>query len=164
MLEPLGPEHSAGMFRLWSSAEVCRHAGPASDAEGRPIALPARRSADSDRILEFFVERARAGSGVRWALVTKSHAEFVGAVGFNALAPPAELAYHLCFDAWGRGYAREACIAVLRWLRRTRGIGAVEAFVEPANEASQALARRLGFRATDDVRDGAVRYVLSPIA
>lgn len=148
------------MFALWSSPEVCRHSGEARDEHGAPIVLPARTPVDSDKILQFFIGRARAGTGVRWALVTKDQGRFVGAVGFNSLLAPAELAYHVCADRWGRGYAREACEAVLRWVRAERGVDAVEAFVEEENERSSALARGLGFVATDEVRDGARRYVL----
>ena len=66
-LEPLGSEHSAGMYRLWSSPEVCRYAGSAQDWEGRPIPLPAESAADSDRIIEFFARMRAEGRGGRWA-------------------------------------------------------------------------------------------------
>ena len=63
-LEPLSPTHSAGMFTLWSRAEVCRYSGPAVDAFGDPVQLPAVTPLDSDRILDFFVRRAAAGLGL----------------------------------------------------------------------------------------------------
>ena len=40
-LEPLSLAHSAGMFAMWSSPEVCRYSGAAFDLSGRPIRLPA---------------------------------------------------------------------------------------------------------------------------
>ena len=71
-LEPLSAAHSSGMFALWSRPEVCRHSGPAIDADGLPINLPATSPGESDRIIAFFVRRAAAGLGLRWALMTRS--------------------------------------------------------------------------------------------
>lgn len=160
-LEPFAAtsRHSAGLFRLWSNDEVCRHAGPADDADGKPIPLPARSSADSDRILEFFVRRAAAGLGCRWAIFETATAVFVGAVGFNHLSPVPELAYHLHPDAWGRGLMSEAARAVLAWL--PADATEVEAFIDPANTASLRLAGRLGLRATGEAKDGAGQYLLA---
>jgi len=144
VLEPLGPHHSAGMFRLWSQEAVCRHSGPAEDAAGRPIRLPARTPADSDGILDFFIRRAARGLGFRWAMLEGP--QFVGAIGFNHLTPRAELAYHLHPDAWGRGLATEATEAALAWAAGRGDVLEAEAFIEPANTASIRLAERLAFR------------------
>lgn len=160
VLEPLAWKHADGMFALWSSAEVCLHAGGAVDLDGQPVRLPALRHADSDRILAFFVEHARRGTAARWAVIRREDGRFLGAVGLNALRPAAELAYHLHPDHWGCGYATEACGAVVDWVRAALPGVTVEAFVEPANAASVALAERLGFEATAANRDGATRYAL----
>lgn len=162
VLEPFAdtPAHSAGMFALWSQAAVCRHAGPAFDAEGRPIPLPARTAADSDRILAFFIRRAAQGLGLRWAMrETGAQAAFLGAVGFNHLSPRAELAYHLHPQHWGRGLMTEAAQAALAWRQADYGPAEVEAFIAPDNAPSIRLAQRLGFRATGEVKDGAGRYL-----
>jgi RimJ/RimL family protein N-acetyltransferase len=67
------------MFELWSQPEVCKHSGPAVDSSGRAIELPARAPSESDRLLEYWLDRARAGTGFRWAVVLQDRAEFVGA-------------------------------------------------------------------------------------
>ncbi len=164
-LEPFELGHSAGIFRLWSSPEVCLHSRDACDRQGRPIRLPARSPTDSDKILDFFVRRAQTGTGVRWAVLlarslTAEDDGCIGAVGLNALSPVAELAYHFHPDHWGAGYAEEACAAVLRWCRQDRPGIEIEAFIEAGNIASARLARRLGFEPTPESRDGADRYVL----
>ena len=160
-LEPLSPAHSAGMFALWSRAEVCRYSGPAIDAFGDPIRLSAVTPLDSDRILDYFVRRAAAGLGFRWALITRSDNRFVGALGFNHLSACPELAYHLHPDAWGAGLMTEAARRALDWLAAAHHARQVQAFIEPANSASIALAERLGFAATGEVVEGAARYVAS---
>ncbi len=158
-LEPFADHHSKGVFALWSNAEVCRYSGEAHDWAGRPIALPARSSLDSDKILDFFMRRAAEGSGVRWAVISKQTDRLIGAVGFNAITPTAELAYHFHPDHWGSGYATEACSVVVAWCRSKRPDAAIEAFVEAENPASIRLIRRLGFEKTTTLRDGAQRYV-----
>ena len=84
-LEPLSFAHSGGMFALWSCEEVCRHSGPAVDADGLSITLPAVDASESDRIIDFFVRRAEAGLGFRWAMLAEPGGTFIGALGFNHL-------------------------------------------------------------------------------
>ncbi len=159
MLDPLGQEHSAGMFLLWSREEVCRHSGPARDADGNAIALPVASAAGSDKIIDFFERMAAQGSGFRWALIKRRTHEFIGTIGFNRLAPPAELAFHLRPEFWGQGLMREAAEAALAWSKRS-GAQPVEAFIEPGNVASIGLARRLGFSPTGFVQQGVERFLL----
>jgi len=162
ILEPFAHGHSDGIFTLWSSPEVCRYSGEAQDWEGQRIELPARSPVDSDKILDFFIRRAAEGSGVRWAVISRESDRCLGAVGLNALAPRAELAYHIHPDHWGSGHATEACAAVIHWCQENLPNVAIEAFVEPENESSTRLARRLGFKETSALRDGARQYLLAP--
>lgn len=159
-LEPLAPVHSPGMFELWRAPEVCEYAGPAIDAAGEPIALPARTPRDSDRLLEFWLDRARAGSGFRWAVVLGAGRDFAGAVGFNALGACCEYAYHLVPRYQGAGLAAEASRLALAWCF-ANGAESVEAFIEPLNTRSLRLAERLGFAA--DASTGQ-RHVLTSAA
>ena len=158
-LEPLTVAHSAGMFALWSREEVCRYSGPAVDADGLSIALPAPNPVESDRIIDFLVRRAAAGLGFRWAMMTAPDGTFIGALGFNHLGLCPELAYHLHPDAWGQGLMAEACAAALAWVSDERDARTVEAFIDPENRPSIAVIQRLGFQATGEVEDGAVRYL-----
>ena len=160
VLEPFEAKHSPGMFALWSSPEVCRYSGEAEDLQGRPIPLPATRTEDSDRILEFFIARMARPDAVRWAIVEDG--AFVGALGFNSLPQGAgawpELAFHLLPPRWGQGLAREASEAVLAWGETALGPEGFEAFADDPNVASGALLERLGFERTDELREGARRY------
>ena len=161
ILQPLSAAHSAGMFAMWSQAAVCEYSGVAYDVRGEPIVLPARTPADSDKIIDFFVKSAAAGTRFRWALVTASEGEFIGAAGFNALGACSEYAYHQDPSFWGQGFMTEASQAAFDWLRTQPGCEEVEAFIEPANKASIGLATRLGLRATGALAGGAERYAMS---
>ncbi len=158
ILEPLSLEHSAGMFAMWSKPEVCLHSGEAQDFDGRPIALPARTPADSDKIIDFFVRSAADGTRFRWAVRLLATGDFVGAVGFNTLGPCSEYAYHQHPDFWGQGLMTEASQAALGWLRLRPDAREIEAFIDPDNQGSINLARRLGLQPTGETSDGAERY------
>ncbi len=159
-LEPLSQGHAAGMFELWSEAKVCEHSGPAIDSAGLPIGLPASSPSESDRLLEFWLDRARAGTGFRWAVVLRDPGDFTGAVGFNRLGTRPEYAYHFIPRFWGRGLAAEASRLALDW-SFGRGAASVESFIEPGNVASIRLARSLGFRLSSAPASPVPRYRLS---
>ncbi len=151
--------HSPGMFELWSDERVCRHSGPAIDAVGAPIALPATTAADSDRLLDFWLRRAEAGTGFRWAIIERPSDTFAGAIGFNALGDVAELAYHLVPRCWGRGLATLAAHRAIDWAVDA-GSSTIECFVEAENTASIRLLERLGFETRGEARRCDLRFQL----
>lgn len=57
-----------------------------------------------------------------------------------------ELSYLFRPEAWGRGYATEACSAVLAWAADVLPEEPVVLCTQSANESSMRLAARLGFR------------------
>jgi len=148
---------------MWSSPEVCRYSGPATDLSGRPIRLPAESPTDSDKILEFFLSRREDGTGFRWALVSIDSGSFVGAVGFNSLGDSCELAYHMDPEYWGNGFMLEACRAAMEWAFLEFGAREVEAFIESDNARSIRLVERLGLRPTGEAEEGAERYMTSEV-
>jgi ribosomal-protein-alanine N-acetyltransferase len=160
ILQPLSSAHSDGMFALWSRPEVCRYAGEARDKNGDPIMLPACTPADSDKIIAFFVAAQAAGTGFRWALLRRGDQQFIGAAGFNAIGPCSEYAYHLHPDFWGQGLMTEASRVALAWLFADPTRTSAEGFIDPENLPSVKLVRRLGFMATEGLKDGAQRYVM----
>ena len=165
-LEPLARDHRPGMFDLWSHPDVVRYSGRIRDSLGNPITAPVASVSDSDRILEFWLQ-ARwegwgfrwEGWGFRWAVCRGGSHDCLGTVGFNSIGTCSEIAYHLHPDHWGKGYMTEAAQAALDWLGGGENRHLVEAFIEPPNAQSIALARRLGFHATDSMSEGAQRYL-----
>lgn len=158
-LEPIGFAHSAGMYALWSDAAVCEYSGTVTDYDRVVITMPAASAAESDRIIDFWLRAAADGWGFRWAVILEDGDAFAGSVGFNSLGATSEIAYHLLPAFWGQGIMSEASQAAIAW-RRDRSPAAIEAFVDPANAPSIALAERLGLVATDELSEGARRYVM----
>jgi len=58
--------------------------------------------------------------------------------------PGNEIGYSFHPDAWGRGFATEAASAAIDWALENLGWEAFIHCIAPANEASKAVARRLG--------------------
>ncbi|MGI8561639.1 MAG: GNAT family N-acetyltransferase [Luteimonas sp.] len=58
--------------------------------------------------------------------------------------PGTEVGYSFHPDAWGSGYATEACTAAIDWAFDKLGWSDVVHCIDPRNAASQGVARRLG--------------------
>ena len=144
---------------------------PTIETERLILRLPARE--DFDRYAELFCHPTAAriiGGGVKrgdawrrflqmpgaWALqgfamfslIEKESGLWVGQAGPWQPDgwPGTEVGYALHQDAWGKGYATEACAAAIDWAFATLGWHEVIHCIAPDNTASQAVALRLGSR------------------
>lgn len=83
-----------------------------------------------------------------FAVVERSTGMTVGLVGpwFPKGWPEPELSWHLMEPGRGKGYASEAAQAVLDWLFAEAGWDTIVSYVPEENDASIALARRVGAR------------------
>ena len=71
--------------------------------------------------------------------------------------PVAEVAWVIGTAQQRQGFASEAALAVVGWLR-DHGVTTIVAHVHPQHEASMAVARALGLEPTDALVDGEVRW------
>lgn len=81
-----------------------------------------------------------------FSLIEKSTGRWVGQAGpwMPDGWPGTEVGYALHQDAWGKGYATEACTAAIDWAFDTLGWIEVIHCIAPANTGSQNVAKRLG--------------------
>jgi [ribosomal protein S5]-alanine N-acetyltransferase len=81
----------------------------------------------------------------RWAIETREGGQVVGGATLLPRLPDDEyeIGWQLHPDAWGRGYATEAGLAVARWAFQ-QSVDQVIALVRPANTRAAATARRIG--------------------
>ena len=98
---------------------------------------------------EWFARQARqlADHGVcMGAVIEKSSGRLVGLSGTQPLGTTGDLEIGWIFarDTWGRGYATEAGGAAMRYVLETLGRPRVVAIIDPDNEPSKRVARRLG--------------------
>ncbi|HKO58527.1 MAG TPA: GNAT family N-acetyltransferase [Thermoanaerobaculia bacterium] len=80
------------------------------------------------------------------ALIEKAAGKLVGIAGTQPLGTTGdlEIGWWLAREVWGRGYATEAGGAAMRHVLETLGRPRVVAVIDPPNEASKAVVRRLG--------------------
>jgi RimJ/RimL family protein N-acetyltransferase len=124
------------------------------------------RGFPASTLLPFLQQIARdeslLGAFYAYVIVRQSDGHAVGDVGFRG--PPGsdgrvEIGYALVPAARGEGLATEAVGLLADWAREQPGVDAVTARVDPENDASQRLLRRLDF-APDGQHDGLMRFVL----
>lgn len=81
----------------------------------------------------------------RWVIALIESDEMVGSIALDYDRGEPQLSYALLPEFVGRGYAGEACIAVLGWARENLEDDHVIAVTQTRNKRSVALLRRLGF-------------------
>jgi RimJ/RimL family protein N-acetyltransferase len=89
----------------------------------------------------------------RWAVEVRDTGELAGHVGlwFPEGWPSIEVGWTIARGAWGNGYAPEAAAAAVDYGWREVGLERVISLIDPANDRSQSVARKLGMRESDEV-------------
>ncbi len=86
----------------------------------------------------------------KFPIFLKQTGEFIGTCGIEPFdlegEPEVELGYRLCLKFWGKGYAKEAAEAILRYGSEELKLVKIMAFVLPQNRASVKILEQLGFR------------------
>ncbi|SCG57992.1 GNAT family N-acetyltransferase [Micromonospora halophytica] len=133
------------IFDIYSRTEVTRWLA----ASGLPLTAPEQAR---ERLGIWRDRHAhQAGRYGTWAIEVRDSGLVAGTLILKPLPGPdgvtetadIEIGWHLHPDSWGHGYATEAARAVLA-REFTAGTHEVYAVVSPGNEASMAVARRLG--------------------
>jgi RimJ/RimL family protein N-acetyltransferase len=145
VLRPWQAEDAEAALGIYGDADVARWLAPAMD---RVLDLAAMRLV----LQHWAAEDARMLTPAgRWAIELREDARVIGGATLLPLAPDEEfeVGWQLKHDAWGRGYATEAGLALARWAFH-QGIEQVIALVRPANERAAAMVRRLGMEWVGD--------------
>lgn len=131
-LEPLSASGTNGIFKVFSDS---RHT----------YALPQlshKQLAATQATLQQGVEHP---DGYCWAIVAKDADEVVGYVSLLRNVHTPRLMFLIHPDFWGRGYAPEACRAVLHYAFDALAYERVEMWIEASNTASMRVAQKLDF-------------------
>jgi RimJ/RimL family protein N-acetyltransferase len=105
-----------------------------------------------------YVEAGRSPTALPMAAVSRQDPdEVLGAVGLHAVSRArrrGEIGYWTASWARGRGVATEALSLLSLWAMENLGLGRLDLYAEPENEASHAVALRAGFERGELVRSG----------
>lgn len=134
VLRAFGPDDVDAYAAMCADAEVMRHIG-----KGGPVG----RDAAWGQLAFFLGHWPLRGCGM-WAI--EHEGRLIGRAGFIDPEgwPGLELGWLLARDAWGHGFATEACRAAMAHHRARFGAGEVISLIRPGNLRSIAVASRLG--------------------
>ena len=141
-------DDSEAVFRHFSDERVTRY----MDIE--PCADPA----EAREIIEFHIN----DTGCRWGLFARDGGDLIGTCGYHCWSRDAdghsraEIGYDLGRAHWGQGLMQEVLGNVIPFGFAEMGLAEIFAGVEPGNQRSIRLLRRLGFQQETDLRDGLV--------
>lgn len=135
----------ARLLDMYSRPEVMRFFG----ARARPLTEPRQVT---EMLARWAARGSRDGWYGIWAAERGDTGQVVGTMMIKQLPGPdesvltddVEVGWHLHPDCWGNGYATEAARALVEreWTHTDTEL--IHAVVAPGNEASMAVARRLG--------------------
>lgn len=136
------------IIRPWEGRDRAAFTGMARDPE--VMRFVHRGEPYTDEEIDAFMARqaknlADAGACMG-AMVEKSSGRVVGVAGTQPLGrtPDFEIGWWLAREAWGRGYATEAGAAAMQHVFDVVGKPRAVAIIDPGNDASVAVALRLG--------------------
>ena len=139
VLEPLLQEHAARTFALWQDERLYTYI---------PFEPPTGLHALEERYRKLAVRRSPEGTEewLNWFGREKSSGEYIVQVQVTIRPDSsAYLAYITFTSQWRRGYAYEACQAVISCMIG-RGVGEFVAEMDTRNVASIRLVEKLGFQ------------------
>jgi RimJ/RimL family protein N-acetyltransferase len=151
-LDPLQPGDADAMMPVLADERLYEFIGgvPLSleQLRARYVRLAAGRSSDeTERWLNWIVRRLADGVPIGTMQAT------VVADGTRA-----DIAWIIATPWQGEGFASEAAVAVVDWLR-TAGVASVRALVQADHHASSAVAARAGLTRTGELVDGEVVWL-----
>jgi RimJ/RimL family protein N-acetyltransferase len=137
LLEPLTRDDYPWLFVLYADPEVMRYIGTGVRGEEQ-----SRKTLDGQ-----LAQGERLGFGY-WVIRDRQDRSPLGGgmLVVRQEGAPVELGFLLERAAWGRGIASEAARALLDHALGPLGLPEVQAFTDPANEASMAVLRKAGMR------------------
>jgi len=152
-LEPLRVDHAGEMAPLLDDVALHTFIG------GEPATLEGLR----DRYTRQVIGRSPDGSQrwLNWVIRRRDTGQAVGTTQATVSEEDgvltADVAWVVASSQQRQGFAREAAVVMVQWLR-SHGVDAVVAHVHPRHQASMAVAAAVGLRPTDVVADGEIRW------
>ena len=133
------PDDAPQFHRLINDWEICRRLPDA------PFPYPAELA---QGWIEASLDDRVAHRAEQFAVIETQTGALIGAVGlkFTKGQKSAELGYWLGRAYWGQGYGVEAARRVVEWAFAALPIGQLTATVAAANDVSQAVLTKLGFK------------------
>ena len=137
-------------LREWHDADREPFAAINADPEVARYLGGVRTRAESDALVDRFLEHWQANGFGLWAIERAEDGLFLGFTGLSRptfeahFTPAVEVGWRFARDAWGHGYATEAARAALAFGFEVIRLDEIVSFTVPANERSRRVMERLG--------------------
>ena len=107
-------------------------------------------------LLEKYISGYERANYYRWAVIEKQSGEFIGQIAFFLVDTKnefAEIEYCIGRGYQGKGFATEACKAVIRFGFETIGLHKVQICCRPKNKKSKSVIEKCGLTYEGTLRD-----------
>lgn len=143
-LRPIAAEDAQAIWPYVSDPQISRYMSW----------TPHKHIGETESFIADVIRRMGEHSTITWVVIERTSGAICGVVSLIAIMrthralryDKAELAYWIGTPYQGKGYATEACAAVLDYGFSQLRLNKVTVAHDAANDASRALIRRLGFR------------------
>lgn len=134
------------VFRMWTIADYPVFARFFSDVHNTQYLGGVKGPEASWRLMSTYIGHYHLNGFSYLALETKVNKQLVGTVGLwkSTPWPEPELGYWLLPACQGKGFAKEAGIAVKDFAKQHAKINTLVSYISPDNEPSKKLALKLG--------------------
>jgi len=130
----------AALIDMFSDTEVMRYIG------SRQVLTEEETQEWLDDIL-LYQDRVLT----RYVVALKKSDELICVVGLRDEEGIKDFGYHFRRGFWGKGYASEACSAILSYIENTLNIRDYQIFIADENANSIRMIERLGFQAAEGI-------------
>lgn len=103
----------------------------------------------SENFINENLKNYKERKGIFWAVIERYSGRFIGDFAFWKIDKKnsrAEIGYTLKPEFWGQGYMKEAMIGVLKFGFNELNLHSIEANINPDNENSRRLLKKIGFK------------------
>ncbi|PSL34563.1 GNAT family N-acetyltransferase [Chitinophaga ginsengisoli] len=116
--------------------------------------LPPEDENDCQRLIDYFRERFKSKSAIRWGIQQNDNNEIIGTVGFNHFTKKhrANIGYDLQYSYCNKDVIAEALYAVISFGFFALDINRIEVEVMEGNDLSIELLNRIGFKQEGTLR------------
>lgn len=138
-LKEASEKDALALFNIWSNPEITKFMN----------IEPMFNQNQATEMIQFFESLSKKRQGNRFSILLNKSTELIGSCGFNYLDyenDRGEIGYELDIEYWNMGYMTEALTKLIDLGFSSYNLNRIEAKVEPKNEASKHILKKIGFK------------------